>query len=99
MSRCSPSDKGTKLAQVGLNVARTLEKRLQDDGEPIWGLTALPETDRIPGTVQYFVIDAMSLDFMKDTYIAQYRKGGAKVMAFLSRTAVPGRRCQNPYQL
>lgn len=83
------SNKGTKLAQVGLNVAGTLEKRLKDDGEPIWGLTALPETDRIPGTVQYFVTDAMSLDFMKDTYIAQYRKGDAKVMAFLSKQPSP----------
>jgi hypothetical protein len=83
------SNKGTKLAQVGLNVAGTLGKRLKDDGEPIWGLTALPEKDRIPGTVQYFVTDAMSLDFMKDTYIAQYRKGGAKVMAFLSKQPSP----------
>jgi len=83
------SNKGTKLAQVGLNVAGILEKRLKDDGEPIWGLTALPEKDRIPGTVQYFVTDAMSLDFMKDTYIAQYRKGGAKVMAFLSKQPSP----------
>jgi len=83
------SNKGTKLAQVGLNVAGTLEKRLKDDGEPIWGLTALPETDRIPGTVQYFMTDAMSLDFMKDTYVAQYRKGGAKVMAFVSKQPSP----------
>ena len=83
------SNKGTKLAQVGLSVAGTLEKRLKDDGEPIWGLTALPETDRIPGTMQYFVTDAMSLDFMKDTYIAQYRKGGAKIMAFLSKQSSP----------
>lgn len=84
-----PSVKGKVLAQVSLDVAKALEKRLADDGEPIWGLTALPEQDRIPGTVQYFVVDAMSLDFMKDTYIALYRKGGAKVMAFLSRKPSP----------
>jgi len=80
-----PSDRGAVLAKASLDVAKTLEKRLSDDGDPIWGLTALPERDRIPGTVQYFVVDAMSLDFMKDTYIALYQKGGAKVMAFLSR--------------
>lgn len=80
-----PSDKGTKLAQVGLEVARSLEKRLRDDGEPVWGLSALPEKDRIPGTAQYFLKDALSLDFLKETYIAQYRKGGAKVTAFLSK--------------
>jgi len=79
------SGKGAELAQVGLNVARALERRLKDDGEPLWGLKALPEKDRIRGTVQYFLIDAMSLDFMKDTFIAQYRKGEAKVTAFLSK--------------
>lgn len=83
------SGKGAELAQVGLNVARTLEKRLKDDGEPLWGLKALPEKDRIPGTVQYFVVDAMSLDFMKETYIAQYLKGGARVTAFLSQKPSP----------
>ena len=79
------SGKGANLAQVGLNVARALEKRLKDDGEPLWGLKALPEKDRIPGSVQYFAVDAMSLDFMKETYIALYRKGDAKVTAFLSK--------------
>lgn len=83
------SGKGAKLGQVGLNVAGTLEKRLKDDGKPIWGVRALPETDRIPGTVQYFVVDAMSLDFLKDTYIALYRKGDTKVTAFLSKQPSP----------
>ena len=79
------SDKGAELAQVALNVARAVEKRLKDDGEPLWGLKALPEKDRIPGTVQYFAVDAMSLDFMKETYIALYRKGDARITAFLSK--------------
>ncbi len=79
------SAKGANIAQVGLNVALALEKRLKDDGEPLWGLKALPEKDRIPGSVQYFAVDAMSLDFMKETYIALYRKGDAKVTAFLSK--------------
>jgi hypothetical protein len=79
------SGKGASLEQVGLNVARALEKRLKDNGEPLWGLKALPEKDRIPGTIQYFAKDAMSLDFMKETYIALYRKGEVKVTAFLSK--------------
>ena len=85
MCRCLRRAKVPAIAQVGLNVARTLEKRLKDDGEPLWGLKALPEKDRIPGSVQYFAKDAMSLDFMKETYIALYRKGDAQVTAFLSK--------------
>ena len=83
------SSKGAKLAQVGYDIAHTLEKRLKDDSKPIWGLKALPEKDRIPGTVQYFVVDALSLDFLKETYIALYRKGNAKVTAFLSKQPSP----------
>jgi hypothetical protein len=79
------SGKGDTIEQVGLNVARTLEKRLTDDGKPLWGFKALPGKDRIPGSIQYFVKDAMSLDFMKETYIALYRKGDVKVTAFLSK--------------
>ncbi len=79
------STKGADIAEVGLTVARTLEKRLKDNGEALWGFKALPEKDRIPGSVQYFAKDAMSLDFMKETYIALYKKGDAKVTAFLSK--------------
>jgi hypothetical protein len=84
------STKGAEIAQVGLDVARTLEKRLKDNGEPLWGFTALPEKDRVPGSVQYYAKDAMSLDFMKDTYIALYNKGGTKVTAFVSKQPSPG---------
>jgi len=83
------SGKGAKLAQIGYDVAGTLAKRLKDDGEPIWGLKTLPEKDRIPGTVQYFAVNAMSLDFLKDAYIALYRKGDMKVTAFLSKQPSP----------
>jgi len=83
------SDKGRDLAQAGLAVAGALEKRLADDGEPLWGLKALPAKDRLPGTVQYFVADAMSLDFMQDTYLASYNKEGVKVTAFLARRPSP----------
>lgn len=79
------STKGADATQVGLNIARTLEKRLKDSGEALWGFKALPEKDRVPGSVQYFVKDAMSLDFMKQTYIALYKKGDTKVTAFLSK--------------
>lgn len=79
------STKGSDIAEVGLTVARVLEKRLKDNGEAIWGFKALPEKDRVPGSVQYFAKDAMSLDFMKETYIALYKKGDAKVTAFVSK--------------
>lgn len=62
----------------GLKIIRTLGEKLtaalDDTGEPLWGLEALPKVDRIPGSEQYFRKDAMGLDFMVDTFTARYRK-------------------------
>jgi hypothetical protein len=39
----------------------------------------------VPGSEQFFLVDAMALDFMRNTYTAEYTKSGARVTAFLSR--------------
>lgn len=83
------SEKGEDLQRIGMEIARTLAERIEDSGELVWGLTAFPEENRIPGTIQYFMRDALSLDFLKDTYTAQYRIGDKEVTAFLSRKDSP----------
>lgn len=71
--------------RIGLELARKVTGFLPDSGEPVWGLAALPLTDRMPQSVQYFKVDAMGLDFMRNTYTADYRKDNTLVTAFLSR--------------
>jgi len=71
--------------RIGMDLARTGTGFLPDSGEQVWGLTALPLTDRMPESVQYFKADAMGLDFMRNTYTAAYRKGTTLVTAFLSK--------------
>ena len=66
-------------------MARKVTDSLTDSGERVWGLNAFPEADRVPGSVQYFRVDAMGLDFMRNTYTAEYKKGATTVKAFLSR--------------
>ena len=83
------SDTGAQSRQAVQEIARTLLGRLRDSGEPIWGLTALPETDRIPGTVRYYMRDALSLSFMENTCTARYQKGDAVVTVFLSKQPSP----------
>ncbi|MFC1543425.1 DUF6599 family protein [Candidatus Neomarinimicrobiota bacterium] len=77
------------LKQVGLDMAEKLTAVLQDSGEPVWGLTVLPEANRVPQSIQYFLVDAMGLDFMRNTYMAQYTKGDVVVTAFLSQRDSP----------
>ena len=80
-----PSEGGGPFVQAAERIAQLLAERLEDSGEPLWGPSAFPRANLVPGTVQYFLRDALSLDFMKDTYTAHYRKAGNEVTAFLSR--------------
>jgi hypothetical protein len=66
-------------------IANELAKALPDTKGTLWGLTALPDEALIPGSVRYFMVDAMSLSFMEDTFTAQYRYGEVDVTAFVSK--------------
>jgi hypothetical protein len=79
------SETTDEFQQAGLDLARSVTDALPDSGEQVWGLAALPRTDLVPESVQYFKADALGLDFMRNTYTAEYRKGNVVVTAFLSR--------------
>jgi nitrogen regulatory protein PII-like uncharacterized protein len=80
------SSETTGVAQrLGMDLARSVTNVLPDSGEQPWGVTALPLRGRISSSIQYVKVDAMGLDFLNDTYLAEYKKGDAKVMVFLSR--------------
>jgi hypothetical protein len=79
------SEATDEFKRIALDLARKVTGFLPDSGKPVWGLAALPLTDRIPQSVQYFKVDAMGMDFMRNTYMAAYRKDNSVVTAFLSR--------------
>jgi hypothetical protein len=83
--RIISSEATNEFQWIGMDLARKVTDFLLDSGEQVWGLTALPLTDRMPESVQYFKVDAMGLDFMRNTYTATYRKGNTLVTAFLSQ--------------
>ena len=74
-----------EIQHVGGELAQKLTNLLHDSGEPVWGLTALPKANRIPQSVQYFLVDALGLDFMDNTYTAKYYKGETVLSIFLSK--------------
>jgi hypothetical protein len=74
-----------EFKRIGMALARKVTGFLPDAGEKVWGLAALPPEDRMPQSVQFFKVDAMGLDFMRDTYTAEYRKDNTLVTVFLSR--------------
>jgi len=83
------SDTTDELQRLGKDVALKTTDLVSDSGDPVWGLNALPEKDRVPGSERYFLVDAMGLDFMRNTYVAQYARDGAVVSVFLSQQDSP----------
>ena len=83
------ADNIDELRQVCMGLADKVTDFLQDSGQPVWGLTALPEKDRVPQSAQYFLVDALGLDFMRNTYTAKYYKGKITVSIFLSQQDSP----------
>ena len=79
------SDITEELQQTGKDLAQSTTDLVLDSGEPVWGLNALPKENRVPGSERYFLVDAMGLDFMSNTYMAQYEREEAIVSAFLSQ--------------
>lgn len=79
------SEDTEELQEIGLKLAQQTTDALTDTGEPVWGRSALPRENRIAETVKFFLVDAMGLDFMTDTYTADYQLGDHRLRAFLSR--------------
>lgn len=79
------SDSSDKLLRLSLDLARKVTAFLSDSGEPVWGLSALPQKNRVRDSVKYFKVDALGLDFMQNTYTAEYRKNDLEITVFLSQ--------------
>jgi hypothetical protein len=80
----APGD-SAKYQQITRNIAEQVTNSLRDSKEHVWGLTALPKGNLVPQSVRYYLVDAMGLDFMKNTYTAHYQTEEAEVIVFLSR--------------
>ena len=84
-----PSDQAEPSARAALDVATQLIEGLPDTGDPVQGLQLLPPDRRIPRTEQYLLRDALSLDFLANTWTAQYLYGDVEVASFVSAQASP----------
>lgn len=77
------------------SIARSLAKSLPDIDETPWGLNALPQEGLAVDSVQFFMVDALALDFMTNTFTALYRFGDGETSVFLSRQETPDKAREN----
>ena len=89
----------SELKKIGLKLAQDIAAQLEDTGESVRGLEALPKKGLVENSVKYFRTDAMGLAFLKNTYIARYRVGRQTTTTFYSRmeTAEEARHQFNQY--
>lgn len=66
-------------------MAEKIAGRLADDPTPLWGEAALPKEKRVANSLKYFATDAMSLDFLKNTFVCEVEEGDAKITHFVAR--------------
>jgi len=74
-----------ELQHSSVNLAKKITESLDDLGEPVWGLTVLTEIGVVPESIHYFRVNAMGLEFMSNTYMAQYSKDSKTITVFLSQ--------------
>ena len=73
------------MVRAAETIAQSLADRLEDNGDPVWGLSAFPPEGRVERSTQYFMRDALSMDFLENTFTTRYSHGESEVTAFLSR--------------
>ncbi|MFT5090482.1 MAG: hypothetical protein ACI8PG_004862, partial [Planctomycetota bacterium] len=77
------SDISEEVRLAAAAIARKVEERLKGSGAEVWGLQAFPLEDRV--AVQYYKLNALSLDFLRETYTAQYQRDGEEWTAFIAQ--------------
>ncbi len=83
------SDTTKEFEKLSLDLAKEVTASLIGSSERVWGLSAVPQKNLITDSVQYFKVDALGLDFMQNTYTAEYLKGETTVKAFFSQQPSP----------
>lgn len=74
-----------EIQKAASALADTLAKRLKGEAAEVWGLAMLPAKNRVDDSVQYFMVDALGLDFLTNSFTAQYRDGEANFTALVAR--------------
>ena len=83
--RVIPSHVSEPLRQTSFELARNLTDFVTESDASVWGFHIMPKEDLIQGSLTYFRVDALGLDFMTNIFIGKYRKGEILIKAFLSR--------------
>ncbi len=69
---------------AALAVSKGVLDRVTDDGGAVIGLDKVPTNGMVEDSVQFFRADALSLDFMNNTFTAKYAVGDQAVTGYMT---------------
>ena len=77
---------GGKLAQeASRGLVQELSSHLKDTGEEVWGANVFPSESLVSDSLKYFLVDALGLEFMRNTFTALYQRDGIEIATFISK--------------
>lgn len=81
-----PSSENEPTKAVAMEMTRGVETSIADDGSLLEGLDLLPEAGRVAQTEQFILKNALSQEFLDDTYTAMYDAGdGGRLRTFVTK--------------
>jgi hypothetical protein len=81
------SDNDKRAQEAALCLVQRISDHLTDKGGQVWGFKVFPPEGLVPDSLRYFLVDALGLDFMGNTFTAVYRLKGSDIPAFVSKRA------------
>ena len=79
------SHEDEKGVKAGYQIAKALADRIVDSGDPVPGMDTLPEDGLKRDSITFYKTDAMSLDFMTNTFMGRYTHGDGLATCFVSK--------------
>lgn len=82
-----PSASDADEARAALEIARRIGGVIEDDGEPLWAASVLPESGRVADSLDYLAANAFSLEFLNKVFTADYDVEDGRLKLFIHRAA------------
>jgi len=81
------SDSGKQAQEATWGIVQEVSSQLKDTGEEFWGANVFPPESLVKDSLKYFLVDALGLEFMRNTFTALYQRDGIEISTFISKRA------------
>lgn len=85
--RAIASDSGKQAQGASREIVERVSSQLKESDEEVWGVSAFPAEGLVHDSLKYFLVDALGLSFMRNTFTALYRSDGNEISTFISKRA------------